>query len=267
MISFFQTFLYEPLLNGLFFLVNIIPGNDIGIAVVVLTIIVKFIIFPFTHKSTKSQSQIKALEPEIKDIKEKHKEDKAEQARKTMELYQKHGVNPFVGCVTVFVQLPAILALYWVFLKGLSFDPSLITGTEHTSGYIHTSLLNTESLYSFISIPDFIKIKFLSIIDMTKKSILLALAAGVTQYVQIKFSMPGDVSLASLKSSGSLKDDLAQSMKFQMRYIMPVFVVVFAYTISAAVALYWTTSNMFSIIHELIVRKKAKELMESDNNK
>jgi len=266
MISLFNTFLYEPLLNGLFFLVAIIPGNDIGVAVVILTIIVKFIIFPFTHKSTKAQSKMKALEPEIKEIKEKHNEDKQEQARKTMELYKKHGINPFVGCVTVFVQLPIILALYWVFFKGLSFDVNLIDELNHARGYINTSLLNIEHLlYSFITVPELIKIKFLGLIDMTDKSVFLALIAGVTQYVQIKFSMPGDVSISSLKSTGSLKDDLAQSMKFQMRYIMPVFVFVFAYTISAAVALYWATSNTFSIIHEIIVKRKAEKIISENN--
>jgi len=256
----FNTIFYEPLYNGLIFLVSVTPGNDIGIAVVVLTLIVKFIILPFTHKSTKTQSQMKILEPEIKEIKEKHKEDKQEQAKQTMELYRRHGVNPFTGCLTMIVQLPIIFALYWVFWKGLTIDPALIDSFESIPGYINSLLLNQDIIYSFVSPPDFIKVKFLGLVDVTGKSIILALIAGVSQYFQIKLSMPGNVGLSSLKSTGSLKDDIAKSMSFQMRYILPVFVVVFAYTISAAVALYWATSNIFSVVHELIVKREAEKL-------
>jgi len=178
-----------------------------------------------------------------------------------MELYKKHGVNPFSGCVVLIIQLPIIIALYWVFFKGLKVDTSLISAAEYATGYIHTTLLNQELLYSFVHIPELIKINFLGLIDMTGKSAILAFLAGASQYFQIKLSMPGGDKKPSLKSTGSLKDDLAQSMSFQMRYILPVFVAIFAYTISAAVALYWVTSNVFSICHELFVRRKAKEIV------
>jgi len=255
----FNTFFYEPLYNGLIFLVSIVPGADIGIAVVLLTLIVKFILFPFTHKGTKTQAKLRTLEPDIKELKEKYNKDKQEQARQIMELYRKHGVSPFSGCATILVQLPVIFALYWVFWKGLAFDPALLNSFEQVPGYINTALLNHDILYSFVHMPEFLKTHFLGLIDMTGKSIFLALLAGISQYFQIKLSMPSTGKL-SLKSTGSLKDDLAQSMKFQMRYILPVFVVVFAYTISAAVALYWATSNAFSITHELFVKRKAQTL-------
>ena len=257
--GFFNTFFYEPLYNGLIFLVSVIPGADIGIAVVLLTLIVKGALFPFTHKGIQTQSKLRTLEPDIKDLKEKHSKDKQEQARQVMELYRKHGVSPFSGCLTVLVQLPVIFALYWVFWKGLSFDPALLNELPYIPGHINTALLNHDILYSFVHMPEFVKTHFLGFIDMTGKSILLALLAGVSQYFQIKLSMP-DVGKLSLKSTGSLKDDLVQSMKFQMRYILPIFVSVFAYTISAAVALYWVTSNAFSIVQELLVKRKAEAL-------
>lgn len=257
--GFFNTFFYEPLYNGLIFLVSVIPGADIGIAVVLFTLIIKLALFPFTHKGIQTQSKLRTLEPDIKDLKEKHSKDKQEQARQVMELYRKHGVSPFSGCLTVLVQLPVIIALYWVFWKGLKFDPSLLDAFPHIPGHINTALLNHDILYSFVHIPEFVKTNFLGFIDMTGKSILLALLAGISQYFQIKLSMP-DSGKLSLKSTGSLKDDLMQSMKFQMRYILPVFVSVFAYTISAAVALYWVTSNTFSIAQELLVKRKAEAL-------
>ncbi len=261
MISYiFYTIFYGPLYNGLIFLVSVIPGNDVGIAVIVLTIIVKFIILPFTHKSTKAQSKMRSLEPDIKNIKEKHKENKQEQAKQTMELYKKHGVNPFSGCLTMIIQLPVILALYWVFSKGLKIDPVLADSLKKMPGYINSLLLNQDMFYSFVHLPEFIKVNFLGLIDITGKSVIIALIAGISQYFQIKLSMPGGVGISSLKSTGSFKDDIVKSMGFQMRYILPVFVAIFAYSISAAVALYWATSNIFSVVHELIIKRQAEKL-------
>jgi len=253
MADIFNTLLYKPLYNGLILITSAVPGADIGIAVIILTLAVKFILFPLAHTSTKTQAKMRLLEPEIKALKEKHSGDNKAQAEAMMELYKKHELNPFSGCLTVLIQLPVIFALYWVFFKGLKIDPSLISDGAHAAGIIPSSLLPKEALYSFVSPPEEIKIAFLGLIDMTKKSVLLALLAGATQYFQIKLAMPGKGGLP--KPSGSFKEDLAASMRFQMRFVLPVFVAVFAYMISAAVALYWATSNLFSIGHELLVRK------------
>ncbi|HED38167.1 MAG TPA: YidC/Oxa1 family membrane protein insertase [Ignavibacteria bacterium] len=261
--SAFNTILYVPLYNVLILLTSIVPWADMGIAVVILTILIKLVILPLTHKSTKSQVRLRELNPEIKEIKNKYK-DKQEQAKKTMELYKKHGINPFSGCLVALVQLPIIIALYWVFLKGIKIDQSLILASEHTAGYIHKALLNQDILYSFVHMPEIIKIKFIGLIDITEKSIVLAVLAGISQYFQIKLSMPME-GKPTLKNTGSIKDDLAQSMKFQMRYILPVFVAFFAYSISAAVALYWLTSNLFTIAHEIIVKKEVNNLKNNSN--
>ncbi len=237
----FNTILYEPLLNGLIFLVSIIPYGDLGIAVIVLTLLVKFVLFPFSHKSIKTQRRMKEIEPEIKHVKEKYSKDKQEQARKVMELYQKHQVNPFSGCLFFAVQFPIIIALYWVFWKGLA------------------NGIDTELLYSFIPIPEFVNFNFLGFIDMTGKSFFLAMLAAISQYFQLQLSLP-PVSLTEKQKGESFKDELARNFTFQMRYMFPIFVFFISYTISAAVALYWAVSNIFMIVHELFVRRKAQQL-------
>jgi len=264
MVNIFNTFIYEPLYNGLIFLTTAIPGADLGIAVILLTLFVKIILLPITHKSTKTQVKMKMLEPEMKELKEKHKDNKEEHARQMMDLYKKHNVNPFSSCLAALIQIPVILGLYWVFWKGLVIDPDLIDSFKQIPGYINTSLLNNDILYSFVQMPEFIKTKLFGVIDMMDKSVFFALIAGISQYYQIKITMSSkDDEKFSLQSSGSFKDDLVKSMKFQMRYILPVFVFVFAYTISAAIALYWATSNIFTIIHELIVRRKEEDNKEA----
>ena len=242
----FNTLFYQPIYNGLVFLISIIPNGDVGVAIIILTISVKFIILPLSHKSVKSQAKIRTIEPEVKEIKDKYSKDKQEQARQVMELYKKHGVNPFTGCFLALVQFPVILALYWVFFKGLG-------------------ELNTDILYSFIDVPVAINMHFLGFVDMLGKSFVLAALAGATQYYQMKLSLPP---LPSQKKEAcdkklSFKDEFTRNMSVQMRYVLPVFIFFIAYTISAAVALYWVINNSFSVIHELIVRKKAKEITSS----
>lgn len=241
MISLFNTFFYDPIYNGLIFLIGAVPGGNVGIAIILLTISVKFIILPLTHKSVASQAKMRSIEPEVAKVKKKYAKDKQEQGRKIMELYQKHGINPFSGCLFVIIQIPIILALYWVFFKGLA-------------------SFNGEILYSFVTLPANFTMSFLGI-DMLGKSFIIALFAGVSQYYQISLSMPPRPRAPVDKNQPpSFKEEFARNMGTQIRYVLPVVVFFVSYTISAAVALYWFTSNLFSIAHELFVRKKAGSL-------
>lgn len=243
MISFvFNKIFYEPLLNGLVGLIGVLPFHDVGIAVVVLTIIVRFIIFPFTHSATVTQIKIKKLEPELKEIKDKFKKDNQEQARKIMELYKKHGINPVIGLLALFIQIPILFALYKVFLSG-------------GGGF------DVNHLYSFISLPEVINTKFLGLIEMTKKSYFLAGLASISQFFQMRLALPPIKK--PFAPSTSFKENLAKSMSIQGRYIMPIIIFYIALKFSSALALYWTTMNIFAIVHEVIVGKKAEKMFKN----
>ena len=108
----FTIIFYKPLYNALVFLLGIIPGHNVGIAVIVLTLVVQFILFPFRHKSVIAQRKMKEIEPEIHKIKEQFKKDKQEQTRQIMALYRSHGVSPFSGFLMLLIQLPVFFALY-----------------------------------------------------------------------------------------------------------------------------------------------------------
>jgi len=243
---FYNTVFYEPLYNGLVFLAGIAPFGDIGIAIIALTIIVKFILFPFSHKTVITQLKMRKLEPEISALKEKHKENKQEQAKKVMSLYREHGINPMSGFLMVLIQLPIIFALYKVFLNGLNFNP--------------------DNLYYFVSAPENIRNSFLGIFDLAQKSYILAGLAAVTQFFQMKLASP-PLAKKNDSKKGSFQDDFARSMNIQMRYIMPLFVFYIAYKFSAVIALYWTTMNIFAIIHEILVRSKAKKMFLNGGSK
>ncbi len=206
-----------------------------GVAVILLTILVKIILYPLSQHSIESQAKMALLTPEINKIKANGK-SKEEQARLTFELYKKNNTNPFSGCL---VQIPIIIvfiSLYYVFYKGISFDGGV--------------------LYSFIQVPENINLYFLGM-DISQKSLILAILAGVSQYLQAYYMPKPPVSEAA---AGSFQDTFSKSMNMQMKYIFPFLMAFIAYR-SGALALYWITSNIFTIGQQLYAgRKKAAQL-------
>jgi len=244
---FWNTVFYNPLYNGFVFLAAVAPWADMGIVIVLFTIVIKLALFPFSMKATKTQQAVKDIEPEIKKLKEKYKDDKQEQAVKTMELYKEKNIKPFSGFLLILIQMPIIFAMYFIFLRG---------GLPE---------VNLDILYSFINSPGALNTSFLGIIDVTSKSIILALLTGITQFFHTKLSM-SKIEKPATKTKfgeGSVKDDFARTMKLQMRYVLPVFVAFISYTLSAAIAIYWTTSNIFHILQELYVIKVVKKDKEN----
>ena len=227
--------LYQPLLNILAFLVSLIPGGNLGLAVIILTIIVKVVLFPLSQKSIQSQAKINLLTPELNKIKASGA-SKEEQARQTFDLYKKYKTNPFAGCLLVAIQIPIIFALYYVFFKWTSFDKSL--------------------LYSFVSLPENISLGFLWISDVTVKgSVVLAILAGVSQFFQAYY-MPKPIVNNEKKGKESFQESFARSMQVQMKYVFPFVVAFIAYSVSGAIALYWITSNIFAIGQQIYVKYK-----------
>lgn len=245
------TIFYEPLYNGLIFLVDTLPGHSIGLAVIVLTLIVKIILFPLAQKSIKSQIELKRLEPLLEQIK-KEFPDKQEQAKKTFELYRTHRINPFSGCLVLAIQLPIIIALYQVFIRGLA-------GIKDAFANAPTGALAGApgSLYSFVHFPADITATFLGI-NLLAGSIALAVLAALSQFAQAHLATKSLTPTKPKENEGSFKHDFAKSMQFQMKYILPVFVGVISYTLPGAIALYWVTSNLFTVGQEFVIRRKAK---------
>lgn len=240
----YTTFVYNPLYNGLILLADWLPFLDAGVLIILFTLIVKLILFPLSKKAVRTQAMMKQVEPELRAIKEKFKDDKQQQALETMKLYKEKQVNPFSSIFLLLIQLPIIFALYRIFYySGLS--------------DIHTSIL-----YSFVHAPAAINMMFLGLVDVTQKSVTLAILAAISQYFQIKLSTPA----AAPKTPGStpsFQDDLARNMQTQMKYVFPVMILFISYHVAAALAIYWTTSNLFMIGQELYIRKQLKKEAEA----
>jgi len=233
--------LYRPLLNALAFLVSVIPGGDVGIAVILLTILVKLLLFPVSERQLRNQAAMTMLAPELNKIKASGK-SKEEQARLTFELYRKHKTNPFAGCLLIIPTIIIIIALYRVFIQGLNFESGL--------------------LYSFIHLPVHINTIFLGLIDISKKSIILAVLAGVSQYLQGYYMPKPPAAVPS--APGGFADSFNSSMQLQMKYFFPFLMVFFAYYISGAVALYLITNNLFTLGQQIYVKRTEKKTLDAE---
>ena len=241
MMAFFHAFLYEPIYNLLVFFTGIIPGGDVGIAVIAVTIVVRIIIMPFSLSAIRTQRAMKKLEPGLRDLRERFKDDRERQAKEMFALYRTNNVHPFASFLALFIQLPILIGLYWVFR------------TETLPA------IDSETLYSFISAPETASALFLGLISITGSSVVLAAIAAITQFFQARLAIPAPPPLSGAKLS--MQEEIGRAMALQARFVLPLIIGMVAYA-SGAIALYFITSNIISIIQELVVGK-AEDLTKS----
>lgn len=230
----FNALVYTPLYNGLILLIDYMPSHDVGLAVIVLTLIVRVVLYPLAREALRTQIAMRDLAPDVEALKEKYKDNREEQAKQLFALYRERGVKPFSSFLMLLVQIPLLIGLYWVFWKGGLPD------------------VNTGALYAFVPTPTEIHMRFLGIIEMSGRSVVLALFAGLTQLVYAQISMGPR---KERPKEQSFSADLAHNMDLQMRYVLPILLGFFAYAASAAVALYFVTSNLFMIVQDIYTKR------------
>lgn len=234
-----HTLFFDPIYNALVYFIDIIPHGDVGLAIIATVVLVKMILLPLSIKAAKTQRIMKEIEPKVKEIKEKHKDNREEQAKAMMAVYKEANMNPLASVALIFIQIPIVIGLYFAVSRG---------------GGVALPGINVDLLYSFVAEPAIITMNFLQTIDITGRSITLAVAAGIAQYFYTNLTMP-KMAERDPDKAPDLKDDFMRNMQLQMRYVMPVLIGVIAYTISAAIALYFLVSNLVGIAQEYWVRK------------
>ena len=232
LVNVFNIFLYRPLFNFLVLIYNYLPGHDFGMAIIILTIIIRLIIYPLSVKALNSQKTLQKLQPEVEELKKKYKNDKEKQGKEILELYRKEKINPFSGLFLALVQLPILIALYNVFWNGLK------------SGEL-------SNLYSFISNPVNINPTFLNLIDLSKPNLVFAVIAGVIQFFQTKMLVP------KFNKNQTKKGDITLIMQKQMVYFFPFITVLILFKLPSALSLYWIVSGIFSIIQQYFIIKRS----------
>lgn len=220
---FYTEIIYRPLLNALAGLYILLPYPDLGLAIVVMTVAVRLLLHPAIAQAVRSQSAMARLAPRLKEIQARHKDSREEQARRTMALYREYGIHPLSGCLPLVIQLPVLIGLYQVFLTGIA-------------------LTDRSLLYPFLvaRVAGFDPVAF-GLVDLARRSIPLALAAGITQFFQGRTMPAPDPGSAG---------DMARAMHWQTRYVFPAIVALISWSLPSALALYWTVFNIFAIVQQ-----------------
>ena len=236
MLAIYNEVLYRPILNltvGLYDLLF----NDFGLAILALTVIVRLALWPLTHKSLANQKVMMDLQPKLKEVQNKHKDDKEAQAKAMMALYAEHKVNPLSSCLPLLIQLPLFIALYQVLSAGLKSE-------------------NLNQLYGFVSNPGHISTMSLGFLDLSTASIPLAVLAAIAQYFQAKMMQRKDV---KVHGEASKDEDTMAIMNKQMLYMMPAMTLFIGWKLPAGLTLYWLLTNIAMIAQQHLAfdRKKA----------
>lgn len=221
--------LWRPLFNGLVFFYTVLPGQDLGLAIIALTAVIRLVLAPLLLKAQRAQQRLSLLQPEIKRIQEKYKGDREGQGKATMELYAAHKINPLSGCLPLLIQLPILIAVFQVFRGG--FDPSAL-------GY----------LYAFIPNPGALDPVSFGILDLSKGNIYLGVGAALTQFLQTRLAAP-----PSAPATGG--SDFAKALQWQTTYFFPLLILFWSYSLPAALTLYWTILNILGILQEILLKQ------------
>lgn len=237
LINAFNALLYQPLLNVLVLLYQFFPGRDFGIAIIVLTILIKMLFYPLAAQAIKSQKDLAGLQPKIQEIQGNYKNDKEKQAKEIMALYRKEKINPFSGCLPLLIQLPILIGLFQVFMRGFGPEQMIY-------------------LYDFTPNPGQINLSFLGFLNLAEPNLLLAVLSGVCQFFQTKMLTPPQKAEGKqTPNSKKGRPDFSGMLQKQMLYFLPVFTVFILWRLPSAIGLYWLVTSLFSIVQQRFIIK------------
>ncbi|MBD3361003.1 membrane protein insertase YidC [Candidatus Peregrinibacteria bacterium] len=236
---------YRPIYNALIFLTYIMPKHDLGLAIILLTIIIRTILLIPSQKSMKSQKRLQEIQPRLEKIKEKYKGDQQKIATETMAVWKEAKVNPMGSCLPILLQFPFLIAIFYAIKGGLNPDNAYLFYTE----------------YANFSLAD-INVKFMGLLDLTKTNIyVLPLIVGGLQFVQMKLTMSRNLQKKKKKEKDKGKEKKKNEMAMAtntMTYIMPVMIAVFTASLPAGIGIYWGTSTIYGIVQQIIVNREGE---------
>ncbi len=232
MANFFNEILFRPIFNALIWIYQFVAFHDLGIAIILLTVAIRLILFPLFHATARYQKLAPKLQKRTAEIQNTHKGNKEEQTKALMELYKEHNINPFTPFISLIIQIPILIALYQVLRKAFDYKPAGL-------------------IYPFLAAPASLSPNFMGLVDLSKPNIVIILLAAALQYIQAKISLPEREEGAPL--------DTAQKMARNMTFVGPLITVVIFYSLPAALGLYWTAFTAFSIFQQLIVNYRLRK--------
>jgi YidC/Oxa1 family membrane protein insertase len=228
----FMNWLMEPSRRALLWTLNLFHGvvRNYGIAIILLTLLIRILFWPLTHKSTESMRRMQEIQPEIKALQTKYgKANPQKLQQETMKLYKEKKVNPMGGCLPMFVQIPVFIALFTVLRNAIEL---------RYSGFLWIADLSQPENLFMGSIP------FVGSLN------ILPILMSVSMIWQQKLSSPGTAATPE-----------QQQQQKMMMFMMPIMMLFFFYSMPSGLVLYWTTSNLLMIAQTGMrnLKKKVKE--------
>ncbi len=198
---------------------------NFGLAIIIMTLMVKLLTFPLNNKQIQSTRKMQQLQPEMKKIQQKYKDDREQQNKVMSEFMKENNMNPLAGCLPLLVQFPILIGIFRLLREAEVF---IVPRIENFSPYLFPSA----EFIDLLLIPQVTFDNFLSQISIYY---IFPLIAGGTTYLYSKMSMPAD------------------SSQKMLLYMMPVMITVFSFSFPVGLVIYWTMNNVFSIgQHKLI---------------
>jgi len=235
----YNTVLVSPLLNLLVLFYNFL-GQDIGLAIIGLTVLIRLILYPSFKHQLESQKKLSELQPKLQEIKEKYKDDKEAQSRAMMDFYKTNKVNPFGSCLPMLVQLVVLFAMYRVFLQGLNGE-------------------TLTSLYPFVSNPGEINTISFGFLNLSESNLILAAITAVAQFFQGK--LMAKMQPQQKKNANDTSSMMANMMSKQFIYIFPVITLIIGARLPAGLLVYWLVTTLFAIGQQyLIIKGKSEKI-------
>jgi YidC/Oxa1 family membrane protein insertase len=270
----FEFLVVKPIFNALMALYSLIPGGDFGIALIIFTILIRFLLYPMVRSQLHQTKMMRKMQPELKKIKAAANGNKQLEAAQQMELYKKYGINPFRSILILIIQLPIFIGLYQVI--------QVVTLHRDQLGHhMYAATAQLEPVKKIIENPDNFNHTMLGFIDLTKTTFgnhgvditLLALAviSAVTQYIMTKQTLPSNKSSKRFRdimketAAGKQTDpsDMSAAMMGNMSKIMPFFMFFIMVSLPGALALYYTVSNLVAVAQQhYLLNKDSEELEE-----
>lgn len=268
----FQTFVEQPVFNLLELIYAILPGHDLGIAIIIFTILVRVAMWPLVKRQLHQARAMRKLQPELKKIKKAAGSDRQKLARLQMELYKEHGIKPFATIGTLIVQIPIFIALYQSINKLIN-DPN----TLQTFSY--EWVRNLDWVQTLAEDSAQFQHSLLGLVDLSRSAIsdglyipaiILALVASIVQYYQSKMMLPDDKDAKKLSdilkgaADGQQADqsDVSAAVSRSMIYFLPLFTFVFGLIVPAALTLYLLTSAAVGYLQQAYVLNQDQEELQ-----
>jgi YidC/Oxa1 family membrane protein insertase len=272
-VNIFDLLIVQPIFNLLIGLYSIIPGGDFGVSLIIFTVLVRFALFPLVKRQLHQTQAMKKMQPELKKIKAKAKGNKQMESMMMLELYKKHGVNPFRSIGILLVQLPIFIALYSV----------IRIFTEHRNEiakYSYDFMEHLAPVQHLIQHPDQFNEKLLGFVDLTKTAftnqgvdiflVILAVIAAGTQYIMSKQTMPQaenkkrlrDVMAEAADGKQADQSEMNAIVMSKMTKVLPFFMFFIMISVPGALALYYAVSNLVAVGQQSYLLKKDEEEME-----